>query len=393
MKLSADQKKMISNSIILIVDDTPENLEILGIILSEAGFKISVATNGTQAIAVARTKPPDLILMDVMMPGIDGYETCEKLKADPLTAHIPVIFLTARSGGNEVIRGFEAGGIDYVIRPFNTAELLARVLTHIELKQSKERIIVQNHELMEMNERLSASEENQRLLNAMKDKFFSILAHDLMNPLNTFLQITNLITVRQPNLDEEKKKEFLTALHNGASNLCGLLENILTWARSHTGHVIYKPCIQKVAPTVKTAAALFSPAASQKNITIRLELPDDCTAFFDEPMINTVLRNLISNAVKFTRDGGAITVSIEDSGDFRQISVSDTGVGMTPTDLSKLFRMDICHSTRGTDDEKGTGIGLILCREFVEKHGGRIWAESEHEKGSTFIFTIPGKPL
>lgn len=393
MKLSADQKKMISNSIILIVDDTPENLEILGIILSEAGFKISVATNGTQAIAVARIKPPDLILMDVMMPGIDGYETCEKLKADPLTAHIPVIFLTARSGGNEVIRGFEAGGLDYVIRPFNTSELLARVLTHIELKQSRERIIVQNHELMEMNERLSASEENQRLLNAMKDKFFSILAHDLMNPLNTFLQITNLITFRQPNLDEEKKKEFLMALHNGASNLCDLLENILTWARSHTGHVIYRPCIQDVAPTVKTASALFSPAASQKNITIRLELPDDCKAFFDEHMINTVLRNLISNAIKFTRDGGTVTVSIEDSGDFKQISVSDTGVGMTPTDLSKLFRMDIWHSTRGTDDEKGTGIGLILCREFVEKHGGRIWAESEHEKGSTFIFTIPGKSL
>lgn len=188
MRLSADQKEMISNSIILIVDDTPENLEILGIILNEAGFKISVATNGKQAIAVARAKPPDLILMDVMMPGIDGYETCEKLKADPLTAHIPVIFLTARSGGNEVIRGFEAGGLDYVIRPFNTSELLARVLTHIELKHSRERIIVQNHELKEMNERLSASEENQRLINAMKDKFFSILAHDLMNPLNTFLQ-------------------------------------------------------------------------------------------------------------------------------------------------------------------------------------------------------------
>lgn len=392
MKLSEAQKEMIRKSIVLIVDDTPENLEILGIILSEAGFKVSVATNGTQAIAVAKTKPPDIILMDVMMPGIDGYEACEKLKADPLTAHIPVIFLTARSGGSEIIRGFEAGALDYVIRPFNTSELLARVMTHIELKKSREQIIVQNHELMEMNERLSASEENQRLLNAMKDKFFSILAHDLMNPLNTFLQITDLIAVRQPNLNEEKKKEFLMALHNGASNLCALLENILTWARSHTGHVIYKPCVQAAAPTVKTAAALFSPAASQKNITVGLDLPDDCTAFFDEPMINTVMRNLISNAIKFTRPGGSITISIRDSDDFKQISVSDTGVGMTPSDLSKLFRMDIWHSTRGTSEEKGTGIGLILCREFVEKHGGRIWVESEPEKGSNFIFTLPAKP-
>ncbi|MGV8121553.1 MAG: response regulator [Candidatus Xenobiia bacterium LiM19] len=393
MKLSETQKEMISRSIVLIVDDTPENLEILGIILSEAGFKVSVATNGTQAIAVAKTKPPDLILMDVMMPGIDGFEACKKLKDDPLTAHIPVIFLTARAGGSEIVRGFEAGGLDYVIRPFNTSELLARVMTHIELKKSRERIIVQNHELMEMNERLSASEENQRLLNAMKDKFFSILAHDLMNPLNTFLQITDLIAIRHPKIDEEKKKELMMALHNGATNLCDLLQNILTWARSHTGHVIYKPCVQAVAPTVKKAAALFSPAANQKSITVRLELPDNCTAFFDEPMISTVLRNLISNAIKFTRPGGSVTVSVRDSGDFTQISVSDTGVGITQSDLSKLFRMDIWYSTRGTDDEKGTGIGLILCREFVEKHGGTIWAESEHEKGSTFSFTIPGNPF
>jgi len=392
VKISDAQKELIKKSIILIVDDTPENLEILGIILSDAGFRISVATNGAQAIEVAKTKPPDLILLDVMMPGIDGYDACRKLKAEPVTAHIPIIFLTARSGGGEIVKGFEAGGVDYVIRPFNTSELLARVLTHIELKQSREKILMQNLELLEMNERLAASDENQRLLNAMKDKFFSILAHDLMNPLNTFLQITDLIAIRRPDLDEAKKKEFLMALHKGASNLCELLENILTWARSHTGHFNYSPSEKALKSTLDKAISLFSPAAGQKNIDLRLELPDDCTAYFDEPMVSTIMRNLLSNAIKFTRPGGAVSVSVSSNGESRYVSVSDNGVGMTPSDLSKLFRIDLWHSTLGTGKEKGTGIGLILCREFVEKHGGRIWAESEIDRGSTFTFTLPGKP-
>jgi two-component system, sensor histidine kinase and response regulator len=389
MELSNIQKELAARSIILIVDDVPGNLEILGSLLSGAGFRISVATNGARAINVATTKPPDLILMDVSMPEMDGFEACRKLKANPATAEIPIIFLTAHSGENEIVQGFEAGGIDYVTKPFKAPELLARILTHLELKQSRERIVQQNRELLEMNERLARSEEELRILNSTKDKFFSILAHDLKNPVASFFQVTELMITDGDDLDEKTRKIFLKDLNKSASNLRDLLNNILTWARAQTGSIDFSPSRQHLSPIARWALSLLSMNAAQKNITIQMNIGDEVLAYVDQNMASTVFRNLLSNAIKFTPEGGTIVISAEERGDLLAVSISDTGMGITSSDLGKLFRIDVSHSTIGTGNEKGTGLGLILCREFVQKHGGEIVAHSEVRKGSTFTFTLP----
>ena len=389
MEMSDIQKEIAGKSIILIVDDVPGNLEILGSLLSVAGFEISVASNGKQAVAVATAEPPALILMDVSLPEMDGYTACQKLKANLLTAEIPIIFLTAHSGESEIVRGFEVGGVDYVTKPFKTSELLARILTHLELKYSRERITGQNMELKEMNEKLSISEESLRLANTMKDKFLSILAHDLRNPISNFYQSVDLMLSSEFTLNEETKTSFLKILRDSASHLGDLLENLLTWARSQNGGIDFSPSLQFLAPVALEAAAHLSPGARQKNITIRMDIADDITAYFDRNMVSTILRNLVSNATKFTPLGETITISAGKQGDFLAVSVTDTGIGMTAEDLRSLFRIDV-HPTRiGTGKEKGTGLGLILCKEFVERHGGTITARSEPKKGSTFIFTLP----
>jgi len=389
MELSDIQKEIAGNSIILIVDDVPGNLEILGNLLSEAGFDISVASNGRQAIAVATAEPPALILMDVSMPEMDGYTACRRLKANSLTAGIPVIFLTAHSGESEIVKGFEAGGVDYVTKPFKTSELLARIMTHLELKNSRERIVDQNIELKEMNEKLARSEENLQIANNTKDKFFSILAHDLRNPISTFYQILDFIITSQKTLDEEEKSGFLRTLRDTASNIRDLLENLLSWARSQTGRIDFKPALQTLASLARETADLHFQGALQKNITIKVNIAADITAYFDTNMVSTILRNLISNAIKFTQGGGTVTVAAEEQGDFLAVTVTDTGIGMTARDLERLFRIDVHPSKIGTGKEKGTGLGLIICKEFVERHGGTIIAGSEPGKGSTFTFTLP----
>ncbi|MHC9543086.1 MAG: response regulator [Vulcanimicrobiota bacterium] len=389
MELSDIQKEIAGKGIILIVDDVPGNLEILGSLLSESGFEISVASNGSQAVAVATAEPPALILMDVSMPEMDGYTACRRLKANLLTAEIPIIFLTAHSGESEIVRGFEAGGVDYVTKPFKTSELLARILTHLELRHSRERITGQNMELKEMNKKLSISEESLRLANSMKDKFLSILAHDLRNPISNFYQSIDLMLSSEYTLNEETKTNFLKTIRNSASHLGDLLENLLTWARTQAGGIDFSPSLQSLAPVALETAAHLSPGAQQKNITIRMDIIDDITAYFDTHMVSTILRNLVSNATKFTPPGGTITVSAEEQGNFLAVSVADTGIGMTAQDLHQLFRIDV-HPTRiGTGKEKGTGLGLILCKEFAEMNGGSIKAGSELNKGSTFTFTLP----
>ncbi|MDQ7826729.1 MAG: hybrid sensor histidine kinase/response regulator [Candidatus Eremiobacteraeota bacterium] len=388
MTISNGQRALAASSIILIVDDVPGNLEILGSLLSEAGFEISVATNGMQALTAAVKAPPALILMDVSMPEMDGYSACERLKANPLTADIPIIFLTAHSGESEIVRGFEAGGVDYITKPFKSAELMARILTHLELRQSRERIRHQNDALMEINEKLARSEEGLLLANSMKDKFFSILAHDLKNPVTLFYQVSTLL-LEKDMLDEESSLRYLRSLHDAASNLRNLLDNLLTWARSQAGRIDFEPSPQRIAPLAREVLSLLAPGARQKGISVTMEIADDTAATFDENMVGTVLRNLISNAIKFTSEGGAVTLAVEKRGDFLALSVTDTGIGMTVADLGKLFRIDVHQSTIGTGREKGTGLGLILCKEFVEKHGGTIEVQSEPGRGSIFTFTLP----
>jgi len=226
-------------------------------------------------------------------------------------------------------------------------------------------------------------------LNATKDKFFSIIAHDLKSPFNSILGLTNYMVEQIQEKHYDHLEEYATVVKNSSQQAMDLLTNLLDWSRSQTGRMEFKPERVEIVTLIKAEVDLLSSSADQKSIILSDKLSGKTMAFVDRGMFSTIMRNLISNAIKFTRPGGRVEISLEEGLDFVKISVSDNGVGIKKDRIDKLFRISENYSTVGTLNEKGTGLGLILCNEFVEKHNGKIWVESEEEKGSTFHFTLP----
>ena len=226
-------------------------------------------------------------------------------------------------------------------------------------------------------------------LNASKDKFFSIIAHDLKNPFNTIIGFSDILIEEIRSGYRERIEEYAEAINNSAVQTLRLLENLLEWANSQTGNILFKPATIKLDELLNEEFRMLSDMAMAKNIQIKSSFPDNLTIIADKNMIKTVLRNLISNAVKFTHKNGMVEVKARKDNKNVEISVSDNGIGMTKETISKLFRLDANLSTNGTENEKGTGLGLFLCKEFIEKHGGKIWVESESGKGSIFKFSLP----
>lgn len=235
---------------------------------------------------------------------------------------------------------------------------------------------------------LRQSEEKLRELNAQKDKFFSIIAHDLRSPFNAIMGISELLIERVEEKDYEGIDEYAKIIGQSSQKALDLLVNLLDWARAHTGRMEFSPANFELVDLIEENIMLFDVIAGQKAITINKTLLPGLMVFADKQMISTVLRNLISNAIKFTGQDGKISLSAEKRENEILVSVSDNGIGIARDRIERLFRIDYSESTHGTNNEKGTGLGLILCKEFVEKHGGKIWAESEKDKGSTFHFTL-----
>ncbi len=226
-------------------------------------------------------------------------------------------------------------------------------------------------------------------LNATKDKLFSIIAHDLRNPFNSILGFSTILQENVKDFDVEKITKFATIIKDSAKDNLSLVENLLEWARAQTGDISYTPEILKVQPIVQEIFSVLKASASIKSITLNSFLSEDIVAYADLNMLKTVLRNLVSNALKFTHTGGTVSISAVTEHDQVIISVSDNGVGMSEETLNKLFKLITTITTTGTANEKGSGLGLMLCKEFVEKNGGKIWVESELGKGSKFMFTLP----
>jgi signal transduction histidine kinase len=230
-------------------------------------------------------------------------------------------------------------------------------------------------------------------LNATKDKFFSIIAHDLRGPFANFRVVTDLLTSSYDELEETEKKEFLELIKDSANNLYSLLENLLDWSRSQRGTMPFNPNEFDFSLIAKNTVNFLKLSADNKNIELINNITDDTYITADVNMITTVIRNLVSNAIKFTANGGQININSTITEKDSIFSVQDNGIGLSKETINKLFRIDTQVTTIGTNDEKGTGLGLILCKEFVEKHGGKIWVESEVGKGSTFYFSLPCLPV
>jgi signal transduction histidine kinase len=239
--------------------------------------------------------------------------------------------------------------------------------------------------------KLRESEKMLKELNATKDKFFSIVAHDLKNPFNTLIGFSNLLLNTGLNLSEEKKTNYLELIYKASKRGYSLLENLLEWSRSQTGRLEIKPQEFVLKQSIKECMNLHYSSAEKKFVSLTEQIDDTTKVFADVNMFTTVMRNLISNAIKFTPENGKIDITAIEKETEVQINVSDTGLGVSKESKEKLFRIDVNHSTPGTNQEQGTGLGLILCKEFIEKNKGKIWVESVLGGGSIFSFTLPKK--
>jgi PAS domain S-box-containing protein len=238
-------------------------------------------------------------------------------------------------------------------------------------------------------EHLKESEIRLRELNATKDKFFSIIAHDLKSPFTSIIGLSELLVEQVGKGDYEGIDEYASMIQSSSWRAMDLLTNLMEWSRSQTGRIEFSPASHNLPDLISDVTELLSDAAKQKSITISRDLPEELTLFADKHMINTILRNLISNAIKYSNTGGKIEISAILQEKLLEIAVRDNGIGIKKDALEKLFHIGESRSTPGTQDEEGTGLGLILCMDFVSKHGGKIWAESEPGNGSRFVFTIP----
>ncbi|MFQ5572261.1 MAG: ATP-binding protein, partial [Rhodothermales bacterium] len=240
-----------------------------------------------------------------------------------------------------------------------------------------------------LNDKLRASELQLKDLNARKDKLFSIISHDVKSMLVSAIGFSKLLISDVDTLPREMIREFASHVHSSTTNTYDLLENLLTWTRMQTGRMYYQRAWHGVSELIENNLTMLRDNAARKGILLKKETNSDAQVYADRNMINSVLQNLISNAIKFTERGGEVLVTSETYDHTVEIAVTDTGIGIDPEDQEKLFRIDIHHSSRGTEDEDGTGLGLVLCKEMVEKHEGMIWVESEVGKGSSFHFTLP----
>jgi signal transduction histidine kinase len=228
-------------------------------------------------------------------------------------------------------------------------------------------------------------------LNASKDKFFSIIAHDLRNPFTGLLGITDFIVKNIEKFTQVEVKEHVAELRDSAETVYTLIENLLAWSRLQRGAMEYCPQHILLDKIAESNVRLFTPTAKQKQITLSNQVSEGITAYADQDMIDTVVRNLTSNALKFTYPKGIVTISARQREHVVEIAVSDTGIGIPPEELSQLFRIDIKYSNAGTAGEEGTGLGLILCKDLIEKNGGMIRVESEVGQGTVFTFGLPAK--
>lgn len=258
-----------------------------------------------------------------------------------------------------------------------------------ELQISRDMLEERASEFARLNELLAESELELQELNASKDKFFSILAHDLRSPFNGLLGFTNYLVEDLDSLSKEEVRNFATQIQGSAKLLFNLIENLLQWTRLQSGKMQCQPIRLDVSEVVTDVISVLIGNAIRKNISLRSEMNHYSYAFADQNMLYSTFQNLIANAIKFTNPGGEVRITGEYKDEYLEVCISDTGIGIRKEDMEKLFRIDVQHSTIGTSKEKGTGLGLILCKELVEKQGGTITIESEFGKGTKFIFTLP----
>ena len=375
--MTPDVNVVISHSeyTVLVVDDVVSNVLLLKVLLTNEKFKVITAGNGKEALSQAVNARPDLILLDVMMPEMNGFEVAERLKADSETQHIPIIFLTALNTTADIVKGFKVGANDFISKPFNKEELVIRVTHQISLIAAKRIIMKQTEEL--------------RKIIMGRDKLYSVIAHDLRSPMGSIKMVLNMLILSLPSEQIGKEMfDMLSMANQSTEDVFSLLDNLLKWTKSQIGklNVVYQDF--DIVGNIASVIEIFNLVAGMKNIKVNFPVHGKIEVHADMDMMKTILRNLLSNAIKFSYNDSEILVNAGIEGDKVIVSVKDTGKGMGEEDQKKLLNTETHFSKYGTNNEEGSGLGLLLCQDFAVKNGGHLWFESEEGKGSTFFFSV-----
>lgn len=341
--------------LVLIVDDTPPEQQPLTHILQAYGFEVRLVHDGQSALNQAKGLVPDIILLDIVMPGLDGLATCRCLKLMPELASIPVIFLTARSSSEDIVNGLRAGAVDYLAKPYSIPEILARINTHLELKFSKDHL----HHALATIEKIS--EERRELLH--------VLCHDLANPVNSIIATLKISKSKPGYLTEQIRDEMLKVASH-SMDVINLVRKIRAFEDGK-----YELEIEDVnlLDAVNHAVLILTPRLQQKNISISIDIPAQLRVIAEKTsLLNSVLNNILTNSIKFSLHDSHIKVAADDGDDMAYLHIRDEGIGMDRNIIDSIFHIGPCHGRKGTAGETGTGYGMPLAKRFMDAFGGNI---------------------
>ncbi|MDX2272141.1 MAG: hybrid sensor histidine kinase/response regulator [Cyanobacteriota bacterium] len=361
---------------ILIVDDTPDNLSILSSILNQHGYKVRPALRGDLALKAAQALPPDLILLDINMPQMSGYEVCRQLKGNPQTSGIPIIFISALDDANDKVKAFDLGGIDYITKPFQIEEVLARIELHLTLSQQRQQLIKQKQEIESLSQ--------------LKDQLISTLSHDLKNPIGVILGMSRLLLSLEGLVNDPiKSRELLESIHRNAEKMFRLVSDLLDLSRIERGMplVLQSVCLYQL---VDQQISNVQELVTQKFLTLILDCPEpEATIQGDPQQLEQVINNLLSNAIKYTPEQGSITIKILADADWVRMTIQDTGLGIPERDLPHIFEKFYRVNSEKHAQVEGTGLGLSIVKAIVDQHQGKIEVESNLGHGTSFHVMLP----
>lgn len=396
-----EEGNWLNNYSILIVDDTVYNIQLLSLMLIRQGYKVEQATNGKEAIEKAISQLPDIILLDIRMPDIDGYEVCKILKANPITQLIPIIFISSIEEPSEKVEAFSVGGVDYISKPFQLIEVLARIETHLRLCLLQKKLQEQNEQLQLSSSVLARSLKQERELSEMKTNFISVVSHEFRTPLTTIQSASELLEHYE--WTKEEQTEQLRQIQGEVKHMTELMEDVLFLSRTNTNKAklnltqfdLLKFCSQLLRQIQRTFGKNYNLCSffhdlvnniSIENLHLQNEVPE-LIVTMDEKLLRQILSNLTTNAIKYSPEDSDIDFKITIAQENVTFSISDHGIGIPEEDLSHLF--SAFYRGKNVGILPGTGLGLSIVKNCVDIHNGEISVNTQLNIGTEFTVVIP----